>query len=44
MATVRMLAAQNFWAPHDHIGGRHSPDMQWLQILEHQAQPPARPP
>ena len=30
--------------PPDHIGGRNSPDVDWLEALEHPAAPPARPP
>ena len=28
MATGRMIATQNVWASNDHIGGRHSPDVE----------------
>ena len=34
MATIRMLATENIWAPHNHIGGGESPDVEWLDRLE----------
>ena len=42
MATIRMLATQNVWAPHDHMGGRDSPDLEWLATLESPKLPLAR--
>ena len=42
METVRCLAAQTIWARHDHIGGGDSPDVEWLEVLEHLAAPLAR--
>ena len=39
----RMLATQNIWAHHDHIGGGDSPDIRWLETLESLRPPPARP-
>ena len=33
MATIGMLATQNIWAFHDHIGGGDSPDVQQLETL-----------
>ena len=44
MVTIRMLATQNVWAPHDHIGGGDSPDVEGLETLEKPVPPPARPP
>ena len=44
MAKVRMLATQNFWVPPEHIGGRDSPDVEWLETLKSPGAPRARPP
>ena len=44
MATIRMLATQNVWAPDDHIGGGDSPDVEWLETLQSPTPPPDRPP
>ena len=44
LATIRMLATQNIWAPHHHIGGGDSQDVEWLVTLENPLPPPARPP
>ena len=43
MATLRLLATQNIWAPHNHIGGRESPDVEWLETLESPTPPLACP-
>ena len=42
LATIRMLATQHIWGPHDHIGGGDSPDVEWLETLEVPTPPPAR--
>ena len=39
-----MLTTQNVSAPHDHIGGSHNADVEWLEVLKRPAAPPARPP
>ena len=44
MRRIRMLATRNVWAPHDHICGGDSPDVQWLETLVSLTPPPARPP
>ena len=41
---MRMLATQSVTAPHDHIGGGDSPDVECLKMLEVLTPPPARPP
>ena len=43
MQAVRRLAAPKIWAPHNHIGGSDSPDVEWLEVLEDRTEPPARP-
>ena len=43
LATIRMPATKNIWAPHDHSGGRDSPNVEWLETLEVLTPPPARP-
>ena len=44
LATISMLATQIIWAPHDHIGGADSLDVEWLRMLEVPTPPPAGPP
>ena len=44
METIRMLATMNVSAPHDHIGGGDSPDVEWLETLKSPTPPLARAP
>ena len=44
MAMMKMLATQNVRAPHDHISGGDSPDVEWLETQESPMPPQTRPP
>ena len=44
MVRIRMLATKNIWPAHDHIGGEHSQNVEWLETLWSLMPPPARPP